>query len=315
MITYDRLATTPNAFPGLTGLRQDEFDRLAADFAAADRRRRQASTHTKRGGQPRRRAAGAGHPHAHDPRDRLLLTLVWLRVYPSYSLLGWLFGLNKSNAWHNVQDALATLDTLPDFPFDRPAKTRPPVPTAGALFAAFPAVRLVLDAKEQPFRRPDGWDNQKAFYSGKRKRHTLKYQVGVTPDGRVGSVSVSVPGSVHDLTLLRGSGLLDGLADGDAVMVDKGYVGVGKDRPGLGVVIPHKAPRGGSLSDDQKRYNRRVSRRRVLVEHGFAQFSRFQVLRQCFRSVLGRHTRVVRVVALLVDRRVQTNRAKKADAA
>ena len=35
-----------------------------------------------------------------------------------------------------------------------------------------------------------------------------------------------------------------------------------------------------------------------------AQLNRFQVLKQAFRSVFGRHTRAIRVVASLVDRRM-----------
>ncbi len=35
-----------------------------------------------------------------------------------------------------------------------------------------------------------------------------------------------------------------------------------------------------------------------------AQLNRFQVLKQVFRSVLTRHTRTIRVVAALVDRRI-----------
>lgn len=306
MITYEQLLRTPKAFPALTGLALEEFDRLFGDVLAADRHRR-ATTTTTKDGQPRRRAVGAGRHPDHELRDRLLLTLFWLRAYPSYSLLGWLFGLDKANAWRNAQDTLALLDTLPDFPFDRPAPDRRKVRTADALFAEFPAVRLIVDAKEQPFRRPDGWDNQKAFYSGKRKQHTLKYQVGVTPEGRVGSVSVSVPGSVHDLTLLRGSGLLGRLGEGGGVMADKAYLGAGEGRPGLRVVLPFKRPPGGELSPSQKGYNRRVSRRRVKVEHVLAQFSRFAALRQRFRGVMGRHSRAVRVVALLVDRRMEAN--------
>src|ERR1051326_2949332 len=247
MITYERLLRTPKAFPAFTGLSLEEFDRLFGDLAAAHRRHLDRTTTTK-DGQPRQRAVGAGRHPDHDLRDQLLMTLVWLRVYPSYSLLGWLFGLDKANAWRNVQDTLALLDTLPDFPFDRPTKGRTKVKTAAALFAQFPEVALIVDAKEQPFRRPDGWDNQKPFYSGKRKQHTVKYQVGVTPEGRVGTVSVSVPGSVHDLRLLRGSGLLDRLAEGDGVMTDKAYLGAEEGRPGLRVVLPFKRPPKGELS-------------------------------------------------------------------
>ena len=306
MVTYAALCLNPKIFPALTGLCLQEFDCLFGEVVAADQRRT-ASTTTTKDGQPRQRAVGAGRHPDHDLRDRLLMTLFWLRVYPSYSLLGWLFGLDKANAWRNVQDTLALLDTLPDFPFDRPPRERKKVRTAGELFEEFPEVQLIVDAKEQPFRRPDGWDNQKAFYSGKKKQHTIKYQVGVTPEGRVGSVSVSVPGSVHDLTLLRGSGLLDRLEEGEGVLTDKAYLGADEGRPGLRVVLPFKRPPKGALTRSQKGYNRRVSRRRVQVEHVLAQFSRFQALRQRFRGIMGRHSRAVRVAALLVDRRIEAN--------
>ena len=87
MITYERLLRTPKAFPALTGLCLEEFDRLFGEVTAADRRRVAAATTTK-DGRPRRRAVGAGRHPDHDLRDRLLMTLFWLRVYPSYSLLG-----------------------------------------------------------------------------------------------------------------------------------------------------------------------------------------------------------------------------------
>jgi hypothetical protein len=306
VITYDRLCRKPAAFPALTGVTREEFDRLFDDFAAAHHTRRAAATHTKRAPRPLRRAAGAGHPFALDDRTRLAVALVWLRVYPTYELLGWLFGLDKSNAWHNVRDVLATLEALATFPFERPAADRRKLDTVGAVMDAFPQVRLVIDGKEQGCRRPTSWDDQKPFYSGKRKRHTAKTQVACRPDGRIGAVSDSVPGSTHDLTLLRQTGLLDRLdpAAGAGAMLDKGYVGAQGDRPALPLVLPAKAARGRPLTDGQKAANQVVSRYRVVVEHVMAQLNRFQVLKQVFRSLFDRHTQAVRVVATLVDRRI-----------
>ena len=304
MITYHRLTQTPKAFPALTGLTRAEFDRLFGEYAAAADAHRDARTHTRRGSRRLVRAAGAGHPHDLDPKTRLLLALVWLRVYPTYELLGWLFGLDKSNAWHNAQDVLAVLEGMTAFPFDRPGRGRTRLGTADAVMAAFPDVRVVIDAKEQGFRRPAGWEEQKPFYSGKRKRHTLKNQVVCTPTGRIGSVSKTAPGRTHDLTVLRHDGALDRLPADAGVMADKGSVGVGADAGGRPVVVPAKATRNHPLTDDQKASNRVINRHRVVVEHVMAQLNRFQVLRQTFRSVFGRHTQVFRVVALLVDRRM-----------
>jgi len=301
MISYSLVAATPEIFRAVSGLCQEDFDALLCDFQEAHRGRLEEATHTKRGSRPRQRKAGAGHPFDHDLRDRLLLTLFWLRVYPTYELLGWFFGLDKSNAWHNVQDVLATLEQMACFPLERPKEQRL-LASQEDLFDAFPEVRLVVDATEQSFHRLKGWDNQKPFYSGKKKRHTIKAQLICTPSGRVGSVGPSVPGSVHDLTLLRNSGEADELLPEEGLMTDLAYVGLADDRPGLRVVLPHKAKKDVPLTGQQKAYNKRVSRCRVVVENLLARLKVFQVLRQTFRSVFGRHAQVFRVVALLVDR-------------
>jgi DDE superfamily endonuclease/Helix-turn-helix of DDE superfamily endonuclease len=303
MIRYATLRLTPKIFPALTGLTLGEFERLAAEFAAAHARARAASTHTQKG-RPRRRAAGAGAPPSLDLIDRLLMALVWLRVYPTYELLGWLFGLEKSNAWENVQGALAVLGTLADFPFERPAADRVKLATPAAVIAAFPEVKILIDGKEQPFQRPQEWDEQKPFYSGKKKRHTVKNQVICTPEGRIGGISETVPGSTHDLTMTRQDGTLDRLGEGESAMADEAYTGGQKDRPGTPLVLPRRATRGHPLTEEQKAANRVISGYRVVIEHVMAQLNRFQVLKQIFRSEFGRHTRVIRVVAALVDRRI-----------
>lgn len=303
MLTYFALCQVPEIFPALTGLSRDEFDRLATDFAAARGRFRASSERTKRG-TPRQRAAGAGGPPAHDLPTRLLMALVWLRIYPTYELLGWLFGLEKSNAWEAVQDALAVLATLADFPFERPAAERKKLATKEAVIDAFPQVKVIVDGKEQPFRRPQGWEQQKPFYSGKKKRHTVKNQIVCRPDGRIGAVSATVPGSTHDLTVLRGSGVLDRLDEGEGAMADKAYTGAQADRPGVPLIVPTKATRGHPLTEGQEAANRVISGFRVVIEHVMAQLNRFQVLKQVFRSALARHTQAIRVVAALVDRRI-----------
>jgi hypothetical protein len=306
MISYEQLAATPSIFPALTGHTQAQFDALFTDFQQAHARRTAQATYTKRKLRPRQRAPGAGHPFRLPLRDRLLLTLVWLRVYPTSALLGWLFGLDKSNAWHNVPEVLATLPGMASFPFERPAPERRQLGSKQEVLDAFPQVRVIIDSTEQPFHRLEGWDNQKPFYSGKKKRHTVKAQSACTPEGRVAAVGPSGPGSTHDLALLRGSGLLDHLEAGEGAMTDRGYVGLQDDRPDREVVTPHQASTGHPLTGAQKAFKRVVSGCRVVVEHLLAQVKRFQVLRQVFRSVFGRHGQVFRVVALLVDRRLAT---------
>ena len=312
MLSYDALCRHPDAFPSLTGVTPAEFDRLAAEFQAAERDARSSATATRRDRRPLRNAPGAGHPYRNETRSRLLMALIWLRIYPTYELLGLFFGLHKRNAQLNARAALEVLDGLDTFPFDRPGRDRRKRRSAADALAAFPQVRLIIDAKEQRINRPEGFAAQKPYYSGKKQAHTLKTQVVVDPRGRIEAISASVPGGAnHDLTLLRASGVLDRLGEGEGAMMDKGYVGVRTSHPDVPIVIPLKASRGHPLTEEQREFNRIVARHRIVVEHTMAQLNRFTVLRQVFRGRgRERHSGVFRVVAKLVNRRLSAKPLK-----
>jgi len=332
MITFERVATRPSALTSLSGLNPADFEALYQEFAAHYVKDRKHSLTRK--GQSRKRAAGAGAKFSQDGRTRLLMALVWLRTYPTYEVLAFLFSLNKGNAQRGVVDVLATLEAHTVFVCERPAEDRKKLRSVQAIMDAFPDVRLVIDAKEQRVQRPGGSDEsgnsrQKPFYSGKKKMHTLKTQVAVSPDGSFQSVDPSVPGSVHDLTLLRQSDLLHRLEKSEGVMMDKGYDGIqtfdpkhpDKNGPPHPCYLPHKARRGHPLTDEQKAFNAHLSKYRIVVEHSLAQMNQFQVLAQVFtplprlceqgfRHDRKHHSSLTRIVAGLVNRR-QTNRPLK----
>ena len=70
-------------------------------------------------------------------------------------------------------------------------------------------------------------------------------------------------------------------------------------------MLPFKKPRGGELSEEQRAFNREVARHRIVVEHTMAQLNRFTALRQVFRGKKrDRHSKVTRVVAKVVNRRL-----------
>jgi hypothetical protein len=316
MITYESLCQHPRAFRSLTGYRPEQFAALLADFAPAHQQRRATATTTRRKGRPRQRAVGAGGKYSHDLPTRLLIALFWARVYPSLEVLGFFFSLDKTNIHDSLNDILATLETLADFPFERPARERKKLHSVAAVMEAFPDVRLVIDAKEQRLQRPKSSkedDRQKPYYSGKKKCHTLKNEIAVEPDGRIGAVSASVPGGAnHDLTLLRHTRLIERLDPADeAVMVDKGYDGLRKDYPQYTIYQPFKARRNHPLTPEQKAANRHLARYRIVVEHTNAQLNQFQVLAQVYRHAREGHSRVFRAVAYLVDRRIRERPLKR----
>src|SRR5207237_10084693 len=98
----------PSVFRALTGLELTEFDlllaRLAPDYAAQQHQR-----HARPG---RKRAIGAGRTFVLDTRDQLLVTLVWLRRYPTHEVLAWLFGVSYSTTVRIVARLLPLLQQL-----------------------------------------------------------------------------------------------------------------------------------------------------------------------------------------------------------
>jgi len=315
MITYEQLRKHPSAFKSLTGMSAEAFDRLFEDVTSAHLQRLR-DTPTKRGKQPRKRAPGGGRKHDHTLRDRLVIALVWLRIYPTYEVLGFFFSLHKTNARHNVEEMLETLSEMTTFAFERPTDERKKLGSVAAVMDAYPDVALVIDAKEQRIQRPSGKDTegnsrQKPYYSGKKRAHTLKNEVGVQPDGLVGAVSESVPGgAIHDLTLLRQTKLVEQLAPDEGAMMDKGYDGITNDYPDRPLYLPYKARRNKPLTEEEKAYNAHLSKYRIVVEHTNAQLQKYQALAQQYRHDREKHSRTIRVVAGLVNRQTEARPLK-----
>ena len=112
-------------FPPLAGMTRPEFDRLPGRLACAEADLRAGSDATRRGGKPRRRAAGAGHPCSHGAADRLLMALLWPGAFPTYEALGFFFAFHTHNARLNTPtlEVLDALSAIPLAPWPRPQET------------------------------------------------------------------------------------------------------------------------------------------------------------------------------------------------
>jgi len=98
MITYQNASRRPAAFKSMFGFSVAAFDTLFREFDAAHQLRLSQAEVTRKNALPRQRKVGAGRKFKHDLRDRLLLALFWLRVYPTLELLGFFFSLDKTSA-------------------------------------------------------------------------------------------------------------------------------------------------------------------------------------------------------------------------
>lgn len=307
MLRYARLSRHPAVFRAMTGLAVAEFDALARDavpaLAAAD--------HARRSRPGRKRAAGAGHPTALAPRDQVLLAVVWLRRYPTDVVLGYLYGVDEATVRRTRNRVLPVLEALGRDTMRLPDPGKYRRPTLDALLADTPALAVLVDTFEQPVQRPKDRAAADALYSGKKRRHTRKTQVAVAEDdGRLVDVAAGAPGPTHDLTLLKGSGLLARLPTGVGALGDLGYVGIAAAHPqGLGAT-PRRKPRGKERPPEDLAYNRAFAKRRVRVEHSIRRLRLYECLTQTDRHHQRQADARAVACAGLVNRQLAVRRVR-----
>jgi hypothetical protein len=281
----------------MTGLTVEAFDAMLPELLGAfhaDRRRR-----LDRHG--RRRAFGGGDGFDLPPAEQFLLTVVWLRHYPTQECLGYLFGVSDSSALRAARRCLPVLERAGRDSMRLPDPGRGRRRDLPALLRDTPGLAVIVDTFEQRTHRPRR--RQRAYYSGKKKAHTLKSQVAVDEEGRVVDVGKSRPGPWADLKVFRRSGLAGRLARAKVgALGDLAYVGIDGLVSGLRGATPRRKPRGKDRPAEDRRYNRAFARRRIKVEHAIGRLRRFQALSAVNRHGRRGHEARVRAVAGLVNR-------------
>jgi len=283
----NRLKRRPGTFRQLTGLTPAAFDRLLAEL---EPRHEQAEAKRK-ARRPRQRKPGAGRKHKLLLADRLPMLLIYYRTYTTHAFLGFLFGVDDSAVGRNInplQPLRAGIFRIPERRVElEPDEIR----------------ELFFDATERAIPRPTR--GRKRFYSGKKKRHTLKHQVVVvrkrkTPGRagqrrrvRIAAVSGAFPGKTHDKKVYDRTRVT--CPPGVKRTGDTAYLGTGLE-------TPRRRPAKGTLTARRKAGNRRVSKRRIVVEHGIGKMKVWRIAAERYRNPRRCHTLMMKNIAGLHNR-------------
>ena len=220
--------------------------------------------------------------------DRLLLTLLYLRQYPTFDRLGEQFHNSESYAWkiyHQICDILVKVLKLKN----RKALLEQPVKV------------ILIDVTEQPIERPTR--GQKEYYSGKKKRHTIKTQLLVCLSTLTILTVCCQKGSVHDFRILKENRPL--LHPDTIKLGDSGYQGIQKLFANS--FSPVKKKKGKSLTKDEKEYNRNLAKQRILIEHVNRRCKIFRVVKETYRGKHKNYGKTWTIVAGIVNLRYAAN--------
>jgi DDE superfamily endonuclease/Helix-turn-helix of DDE superfamily endonuclease len=280
MITYTEIRSDRRRCLALTGLTLPEFDLLLTGFARSYERLYPRDQTTA--GQPRQRRAGAGRKGTlHEPEQKLLFLLVYLKTYTLQVLMAELFDLSQPgvNYWLRrllpvLHEALDELGVLPE---------RDPRAFAHTELASGQEPKLIIGGTERRRQRPKNPEKQAAHYSGRKKTHSDKNVVVVEAENeRVGFLSRTYAGRAADKSIADQEGIV--YPPGTILYKDSGFQGY---EPELAKTCQaKKKPRGGELTAAEKRTNRKLGRIRVRVENALSGVKRCRIVKDVLRNTV-----------------------------
>jgi len=152
---------------------------------------------------------------------------------------------------------------------------------------------LITDSYEQPIQRPQDYEEQKKYYSGKKANHTKKSQVIVLPKGKdIVDIVVGKPGPTSDKKIFDERQIE--FDPNQKFQGDKAYQG------GKSIITPQKKPRNKELSNEDKLKNKELAGKRIFVEHIIRLLKIFRIAQERFRLSSGKYDQIVMTICGLV---------------
>jgi hypothetical protein len=87
-------------------------------------------------------------------------------------------------------------------------------------------VAVIIDCFEISINRPSSLDARAETWSNYKQRNTVKYLIGITPQGFISYISEGYGGRCSDKYVTETSGILNNLIPGDVILADRGFMNI-----------------------------------------------------------------------------------------
>jgi DDE superfamily endonuclease/Helix-turn-helix of DDE superfamily endonuclease len=238
---------------------------------------------------------GGGRPKILTRKEEVCLCIFYLRNLPTFEVLGMQFNVSKTEANDTFNYWLKIIrKILPSSLMEQSEKDEKELEMVKQMLTEH---ELIVDSWEQARERPEDNQEQKKYYSGKKKQHTFKGQVITLPLGKdVIDLEVGKQGKASDINLFREQ--QKKFESNQKFTGDKGYQG------GTNINTPQKKPKGKELTESQKEENKLVSSERIYVEHMIRLFKIFRIAKERFRMNSDKYEQIILTVCGLVRLRI-----------
>lgn len=288
-------------FKSFTGISVQQFDDIYKEIESKYQKYEIKRLSSKRK-YIRERAIGAGRRFKLDVRNRVIMVLVYYRLYITYTLIEFLFGLDQSNVCRDIQKIEGLIRQCLPIPQKLYKATRR-LKTKEEVERYFPGFLAFVDVTEQPIPRPKNRLRRRIYYSGKRKKHTVKNLYTANQMGLMIYKSKHKQiGKKHDYNIYKKDH--PKLPKEVVSLFDLGFLGVQKDFVEQKSSLPIKKEKDCKLSSQEKEYNRNHSKRRIVIEHAICRLKKYRIMNDVFRSKLRKHDMISDIVSGLINYKI-----------
>jgi len=273
MISYPELSKDACKFLSMTGYTVEEFQALLPHFQLEFERY---VVVYRLDGEERGKRTYTTYKNSTLPtiEDKLLFILIYLKQGSLQQAHATLFEMHQpdANRWIHLlhrllNQALAHLGELP-------------ARSAAELNLSEEPGLYFHDGTERPIGRPKDKEQQKLYYSGKRRQHTVKNIMLINALCKIILLTLTCEGKKHDKKVADEAGYE--LPPGSLLYQDSGFQGFI-----LALIIilqPKKKPRGGELTPDEKETNRLIAQVRIRIEHAIGGVKRYRIVKDKIRN-------------------------------
>lgn len=157
--------------------------------------------------------------------EQVLLTLMKLRLNSDFRDLGDRFGISNTTASAYFKNIIGVmydrLRSLIIWPTREILKsTMPPCFTE----AFGDKVCVIIDCFELYIEKPSNLQKSAQCWSNYKHHHTVKYLIGITPQGSISFISEAWCGRTSDKQVVINSKFLDHIIPGDVILADRGFL-------------------------------------------------------------------------------------------
>lgn len=229
--------------------------------------------------------------------NMLTITLYWLHKAPSFHSLG------KHYSSRSTMSIQRTVHAVIDILYEHlvPVLIQPiPADAPSSRLASLEHVRLIIDSTFIPL--PAAEKQPKFYHKKSPTKAALKVEIDCDLRHRIVCVSNVVNGSMHDMRLVRESGILEQMNDQTRAIGDKGYIGK------LRIITPARKKRKVSkevqLLQEEKERTHELESERAAIETMNKRFKQWWIVGKGWKqpySDFAFVNKVVHVICALVN--------------